>query len=59
MDNYRLTESEKLLFESLELLEKYKYYKSIPVPCRNCLNHPLNGGTGVCHCILGGMQITW
>ena len=24
-----------------------------PGPCRNCPNHPMNGGTGICHCILG------
>jgi len=28
-------------------------YTEIPPYCRNCTNHPINGGTGVCHCILG------
>lgn len=28
-------------------------YSSIPVNCRNCSNHPSNGGSGICHCILG------
>jgi len=28
-------------------------YSNIPVNCRNCSNHPSNGGSGVCHCILG------
>ena len=28
---------------------------SIPAPCRDCSNHPSNGGSGVCHCILGGL----
>ena len=22
-------------------------------PCLNCLNNPANGGSGICHCILG------
>lgn len=25
----------------------------IPAPCRECSNHTLNGGSGICHCILG------
>ena len=31
---------------------------SIPAPCRNCSNHPSNGGSGICHCILGLQQVT-
>ena len=26
---------------------------SIPESCRYCPNHPINGGSGICHCILG------
>ena len=26
---------------------------SIPLSCRNCSNHPSNGGSGICFCILG------
>jgi len=25
----------------------------IPTACRSCPNHPSNGGSGICHCILG------
>ena len=25
----------------------------IPDSCKNCPNHPSNGGSGICHCILG------
>ena len=28
-----------------------------PQPCRNCSNHPSNGGSGICHCILGSQTI--
>jgi len=30
----------------------------IPDSCQSCGNHPNNGGSGVCHCILGN-QITY
>ena len=30
-----------------------------PDPCRNCANHPSNGGTGICHCILGDIKVTY
>lgn len=30
----------------------------IPEACRNCPNHPSNGGTGNCNCILGS-QVTY
>lgn len=26
---------------------------SVPDACRNCSQHPSNGGSGVCHCTLG------
>ena len=31
----------------------------IPVNCRNCSNHPSNGGSGICHCILGMTQVVY
>ena len=30
---------------------------SIPSACRNCSNHPSNGGSGICHCILGSLTV--
>jgi len=27
-------------------------------PCKTCSNHPKNGGSGICHCILGLPKIT-
>lgn len=30
----------------------------VPDSCRNCNNHPVNGGSGICNCILGGIQWT-
>ena len=32
----------------------YAYDKiDFPDPCKNCSNNPQNGGSGICHCILG------
>lgn len=30
----------------------------IPEPCKNCSNHPSNGGNGICNCTLGTPPIT-
>ena len=30
----------------------------IPEACRNCSNHPSNGGSGICNCTLGMTKIT-
>ena len=30
---------------------------NIPEVCRHCPNYPSNGGSGICHCILG-QQVT-
>ena len=31
--------------------------KNVPLSCRNCSNHPLNGGSGICWCVLGVPEI--
>ena len=28
-------------------------FTNIPPACRNCSNHPSNGGSGICFCTLG------
>ena len=36
--------------------ENYKQvslFDITPLPCRNCSNYPINGGSGICHCTLG------
>ena len=30
----------------------------IPEACRSCSNHPSNGGSGICNCTLGMLQVT-
>ena len=31
--------------------------KNIPPSCLHCSNHPINGGSGVCWCVLGIPEI--
>ena len=39
------------------LLTNIESHNFIPEPCRNCTNHPSNGGDGMCNCTLGGITI--
>lgn len=32
-------------------------WPDIPEACKTCSNHPLNGGSGICHCVMGIPQI--
>ena len=32
-------------------------FTTIPPACRNCPNHPSNGGSGNCNCILGDWTV--
>ena len=34
-------------------------FHNIPDPCKGCLNHPSNGGDGICWCVLGSYHITY
>lgn len=34
-------------------------YTNIPPACQHCSNHPINGGSGICHCTLGIDKMTW
>ena len=36
----------------------FEYKDLVPPSCRNCSNHPSNGGSGICNCTLGQMQIS-
>lgn len=46
--------------EIMELVRKnyveanYDYLiQQVQSACQHCLNNPINGGSGICHCILG------
>lgn len=30
-----------------------KAYYELPEACKHCPSNPVNGGSGICHCILG------
>ena len=39
--------------------EFYTTCDNIPEACKNCSNHPSNGGSGICHCILGQRPVMY
>ena len=43
------------LFKDFEI-EQSAFKQSI---CENCSNNPKNGGSGICHCIVGQTQVTY
>lgn len=47
-------------FSTEDIEEELSHYGRVWIPdsCRNCSNHPSNGGSGICNCILGGIQWT-
>ena len=45
---------EKLLNQPIEPLPMTLM---TPPTCRNCSNHPSNGGSGICHCTLGSQTM--
>ena len=38
---------------------KHFISENVPPACKNCPQHPVNGGSGVCHCTLGSANIMW
>ena len=60
----------KLFEEAVKKLEELAGYKELEISlddpvigtfeqpaCINCSNNPKNGGSGICHCILGGQPV--
>lgn len=37
---------------------QYRTPPTISEPCKYCLDNPMNGGSGLCHCTLGILTIT-
>lgn len=52
MDNYEDFEFKDLNFYNYTKQEEYS-------PCDSCSNNPKNGGSGICHCILGLQDTNW
>ena len=43
-------------------LIKHDLFKDFEIEqsaCKNCSNNPKNGGSGICHCTLGQMHVTY
>lgn len=66
---YDLYEELNKIDKRIDYLEVYADFKTIqyngdtanyfmPDACKNCSNHPNNGGSGICHCILGLPKVT-
>ena len=55
----RATENKVDKDHTLHIIENIPLdnYVSIPNACKNCSNHPSNGGSGICNCTLGGPTI--
>lgn len=43
--------------KSIDAFKPDTIWEGIPEACRYCSNHPSNGGSGICHCILGLSQV--
>lgn len=71
---YCIAEVKRMMKDALELLKAQKVAKDTaynpwknfiqavaeetPDPCKNCSNHPSNGGSGICNCTLGLPKVT-
>lgn len=40
-------------------VKEYIDFNVVPDACKNCSNHPSNGGSGICFCTLGTPQVTY
>ena len=45
-------------WESERIINWVNLNDNIPYVCKSCSNHPSNGGSGICHCIMGTPPIT-
>lgn len=43
--------------ETWKIFRENNDLTAVPAACRACSNHPVNGGSGVCHCTLGSATI--
>ena len=60
MENNDLNKINDLLLDNsninIDNLQNDSY--NCPDACKGCSNHPSNGGSGICHCTLGLVNIT-
>jgi hypothetical protein len=44
-------------YKMWEDYRKANDFNCVPDTCKRCSNHPINGGSGICHCTLGSATI--
>lgn len=47
------------IFKSPYPVITYSDHQMYPEACKNCSNNLANGGSGICHCTLGQLKITF
>ena len=57
-DLYKELQSLNNKLDFIMYQDKINQINTIPDPCKNCSNHPSNGGSGICNCTLGLPKIT-
>lgn len=61
LEDYIMGEAEEEFEDPIIMLGPNVHYMDVSInnytsdPCKNCPNHPSNGGSGICHCILGNL----
>ena len=58
-EEYSLYFGNKFAKELTNIIYNDDIVSNTPSPCATCPNHPNNGGSGICHCILGLPKITY
>ena len=46
-------------YSQISEIKPYYVSDNIPEACKNCPNHPSNGGSGICHCTLGTQPVMY
>ena len=62
--NRSWSDTTPLVYTTSETISNIRYIPMGPSdkaydgsPCQHCSNNPINGGSGICHCILGHPQV--
>lgn len=64
MEQYKIIDSDHVYTNGTELVPIFRMKQwfehseeMLQHPCQNCPNNPKNGGSGICHCVLGTKTI--
>lgn len=56
--NNQYTNGSNIIIININDYRSTDMFNAIPSACRNCMNHPSNGGSGICLCTLGTPKVT-